>query len=152
MELSVLLPKHHILTGIAASGRDDVFRILSAPFVTDGIVTDADAFIADLEHREEQLTTQVDGGVAFPHARSAHARRLGLTIGIAEEPGVVFAAEGEDRCRIFFCIAVPAVAPTAHLPLLSALATFSRDPSKRARLLRDTAPSRILRALSGVRC
>jgi mannitol/fructose-specific phosphotransferase system IIA component (Ntr-type) len=150
MDLKTLLPKEHILLQTTVRNRQELFQAATAPLVQAGIVTDGPAFVAALEAREEQVTTQVEGGIAFPHARSSVVRRLGLVLVTAPEPGLPFGPAAQPA-RLFFCIAVPAIAPTAHLQLLRALADFARTPSRVQRLLEVTMPSRVLRAMATVR-
>jgi PTS system fructose-specific IIC component len=150
MDLKTLLPKEHILLDFSAANRAELFAACTAPLVASGIVTDAAAFEAALEAREQQVTTRLEEGIALPHARSAVAKRLGLVLVTSPEPGIPFGPTGET-CRLFFCIAVPAVAPTAHLPLLKALAEFARHPARVQRLQEVTMPSRVLRAMTTVR-
>ena len=149
MDLKTLLPKEHILLQTTCRDRAELFRALAAPLAASGIVTDADAFAAALEAREQQVTTRIEGGIALPHARSTVVRRLGLVLATAPAPGIPFDAEGVP-CRLFLCIAVPAGAPTAHLKLLQALAEFARHPQRVERLIEVTMPSRVFRALATV--
>jgi PTS system fructose-specific IIC component len=150
MDLKTLLPKEHILLNLSAGNRRELFEACTAPLASAGIVTDAEAFLAALEAREQQVTTRLEEGIALPHARSAVVRRLGLVLVTSPAPGIPFGPAGET-CRLFFCIAVPATAPTAHLPLLKALAEFARHPSRVERVLEVTMPSRVLRAMTTVR-
>lgn len=150
MDLNTLLPKDHILLNTSCQTRRELFVAMTEPLAAAGIVTDAAAFVDALEAREQQVTTRLDAGIALPHARSPVVKRLGLTIATAPEPGIPFAADGSP-CRLFFCIAVPSGAPTAHLKLLQALAEFARTPVRVERLLAVTMPSRVIRALTTVR-
>lgn len=150
MDLTTLLPKEHILLHTPCQTRRELFAAMTAPLVVSGIVTDGDVFVDALEARELQVTTRLDVGIALPHARSPVVKRLGLTVATAPEPGIPFAADGSP-CRLFFCIAVPSGAPTAHLKLLQALAEFARTPIRVERLLAVTMPSRVIRALTTVR-
>jgi PTS system fructose-specific IIC component len=80
MDLKTLLPKEHILLDFSAANRAELFAACTAPLVASGIVTDAAAFEAALEAREQQVTTRLEEGIALPHARSAVAKRLGLVL------------------------------------------------------------------------
>lgn len=150
MDISTLLPKEHILLGLACRTRQELFAALTAPLAVSGIVRDEADFVAALEAREQQVTTRIENGIALPHARSAAVKRMGLVLGTAQEPGIPFAEDGAP-CRLFFCIAVPATSPTAHLKLLQTLAEFARNPGRVQRLLATTMPSRALRTLATVR-
>lgn len=147
LEIKLLLPKEHVVCAVRGADRRTILRALSAPLVEDLTVTDAEAFLDELAVREEQVTTQIFGGVAFPHARSQSVRRLALTVGVAAAPGLVFSPAAPEPCRLFFLIAVPAAAPTVHLPLLRYLAAFTRQSGLLSRLLEAQTPAQIVRLL-----
>jgi mannitol/fructose-specific phosphotransferase system IIA component (Ntr-type) len=117
--------------------------------VYDGIVTDEAVFLADLLQREEQVTTAMEGGIAFPHARSHGVKKLGLTIGIAAGEGLVFTSDGASDVRLFFCIAIPATASYSHIPLLSMLARFSRDQKCLEKLFSYKTPAGAINFIAG---
>jgi len=151
MEIKRFLPREHVMLGLRGADRRAILRSLSAPLIQELAVTDAEAFLDELETREEQVTTQVTGGVAFPHARSQAVKRLALVVGIATAPGLAFSAADRELCRLFFLIAVPPAAPTAHLPLLRYLSAFVRQGRQVSRLLEAQTPAQAVRLLSAFR-
>jgi len=138
IDVKSMLPKNHFLLHFKESGQDKIFRALAQPLVDDGIVTDLDRFVADVAKREAQITTQICKLIAMPHARSDAARRLGVTVAVTDAPGISFSKEAKTKCRIFFLIAVPSFAPTAHLALLQGLVHFAQDEKRVAKLLAAT--------------
>jgi len=147
MDIKVLLPKEHVVLHLSGDARRGVLKALSAPLVADGLVTDDDAFLDAVEHREDEVTTQLAGGVAFPHARSPFVRRLALTVGVDPPPGLIFNASLGTPCQLFFLLAIPALAPTSHLPLLQRLANFVHDDKCLLKLLASTTPALAARCL-----
>ena len=148
LDIRPLLPKEHIVLGVCGEERRTILRALCAPLIQEGIVSDAEAFLDELEVREDQVTTQMAGGVAFPHARSHAVKRLALTVGLAAAPGLAFAAADPEPCRVFFLMAVPPASPTAHLPLLRYLGTFIRQGTLLGHLVAAQTPTQIVRLLS----
>jgi len=148
MEIKALLPRSHVLLHLAGSDREAILRALMQPLLADGMVTAPDTLMADLLRRDDEITTQLEAGVAFPHARTHAVRRLGLTVGIADPPGLVFSPEYGRCCRLFFFITVPSFAPTAHLPLLQLLADMAHDSKRRQRLLASRTPAQAVRLVS----
>jgi mannitol/fructose-specific phosphotransferase system IIA component (Ntr-type) len=148
MDIKLLLPREHVVLDLHGSDRRAILRLLSAPLVQEQAVTDAEVFLDELEAREEQVTTQMTGGVAFPHARSQSVGRLALTVGLASSPGLPFSVADREPCRLFFLIAVPPAAPTAHLPLLRYLSAFVRQDSQISRLLEAQTPAQVVRVLA----
>jgi mannitol/fructose-specific phosphotransferase system IIA component (Ntr-type) len=141
IDLKSLLPKSHFLLHFNAKGQAAIFRALAQPLVDDGIVSDMDHFLADVAKREAQITTQICKEIAMPHARSEAVRRLGITIGITDEPGIPYASGAKNKCRIFFMIAVPSFAPTAHLTLLQGLVHFANDKRRVEKILAAATPA-----------
>lgn len=151
MDIKPLLPKEHMVFDVCGTTQRDVFAGLIEPLVAEGLVTSRDEFLDALEVREQEVSTQVEGGVAFPHARSSAVKRLALTVGLTGPEGVPFSSDSDEPCRVFFLIAVPAVAPTAHLPLLRHLAKFAHAPNKIDRLLRARTPGAAARVVTTYR-
>ena len=148
IDLKAMLPKNHFLLHFNAKGQDQIFRTLAQPLVDDGIVTDLDRFIADVAKRESQITTQICKSIAMPHARSDVVRRLGVTVAVADEPGLLYTPGAKSKCRIFFMIAVPSFAPTAHLALLQGLVHFAQDERRVAKLLAAATPAQAATCLT----
>lgn len=146
MDIKSLIPGSHIMYGIRGQTRRQILAALASPLVDEGVVTEMETFLDDLETREDQYTTQVASAVALPHARSNAVRRLGCTVGITDEP-VTYNPVCELPCRVFFMIAVPAFAPTAHLPLLQHLAGFAHDAVRIEKLLTATSPAKAVQQI-----
>ena len=151
MDAKALLPKEHVIIGLAGETPRDILRCLIEPLMREGIVSDDEAFLDALQAREAEVSTQLENGVAFPHARSAAVKRLALTVGLAPATGLAFSPEAESPCRAFFLIAIPAIAPTAHLPLLRRLASFAHTDGKIERLLRARTPGAAARIITTYR-
>ncbi|MBT3376556.1 MAG: PTS sugar transporter subunit IIA [Lentisphaerae bacterium] len=147
MDIKVLLPKEHVVLPLRGGTRRDVLGALSAPLFEEGLISDAEVFLDAVEHREDEVTTQLAGGVAFPHARSPFVRRLALTVGIAPPPGLAFNPSLDTPCQLFFLLAIPALAPTSHLPVLQRLANFVHDEKRLSKLLSSETQAQVAKAL-----
>ena len=143
MDLTRLLPAEHCLVNISPATREDAYKQLMRPLIDTGIINDADQFLANLEDREQQITTVVGSGVAIPHARTVSATRLGLSVGFLPE-GETFKfsdEEGIEEVNLLFMIAIPSFAPASHLPLLQHIAKFIRYDKKVAKLMKSKTPA-----------
>jgi len=150
-KIKPFISAQRIVLGVGGRSQREIFESLIAPLVKEDIVTDPEQFLADLARREAEVTTVMDNGVALPHARSRAVRRLALSVGITAEEGVKFDPESEQVTRLFFCMAVPAFAPTAHIPLLQSLAGFARDEARVGKLVAVKTPGAASRMLSQFR-
>ncbi len=148
LDINTLLPVSHVIMPLTGETRNEIFTNLAAPLINDGIIEKPKVFIDDLERRESQLTTQVENGVALPHARSRTVKRLGLVIGLAPAPGLCFNLETKGLSKVFFLIAIPAFAPTAHLPLLQKLANFAKDEARREKLFAAADAKQVVKMLN----
>ncbi|MEA2013154.1 MAG: PTS sugar transporter subunit IIA [Verrucomicrobiota bacterium] len=129
------ITKENVLLGFSTVSQSEALKSLMQPMIDSGVVTDGDLFLSDLLDRENKMTTVMENGVAFPHARSNAIKKMAVTVGILPEPGIEFSLEQDVMSRIFFLIGVPSYAPTVHLPLLSLLAKFANQKINREKLL-----------------
>ncbi|OPZ25323.1 MAG: Heat-responsive suppressor HrsA [Lentisphaerae bacterium ADurb.BinA184] len=149
MDIKALLPPAHVVIQPEVGDRRALWHALTQPLLDEGIVQDADFFLRDLERRESQLTTRITDLVALPHARSNAARRLGLCLGILAPPGLRYDDDSKALCRVCFLIAIPAFAPTAHLPVLQHLAAFAFDPARVEKLMETKSAALAARQVAG---
>lgn len=149
--LSLLLPQDHIICGLPADhSKKQVITTLAKPLLKDGIITDLDAFLHAIEHRERRMNTLVDEWIAFPHATAPEVCRLGLSVGTVAPPGCIYDAYTQKTCRLLFLIAIPDAEPCAHLPLLTQVVGTLMDMEKRKKLLSpDVTVGGVRRLLCG---
>ncbi|MDD7966607.1 PTS sugar transporter subunit IIA [Actinomycetospora lemnae] len=105
---------------LPAGDRAAVVRSLAERLVAAGRVTDLDQFLADIEAREAQMPTGLEGGIGIPHCRSAAVTAPTLGFG-RSAAGVDFGAE-DGPADLVFLIAAPAGGGDAHMTVLAALA------------------------------
>ena len=149
--LKPFISAQKVVMGLQGVTARELLQRLIVPLVADGIVTNAEQFLTDVTAREAQVTTVMENGVAFPHARSHAVRKLGLTVGIIGDEGLLFNPESTQRSRLFFMLAVPSFQPAAHIPMLQALARFARDQKRVEKLLSSNTPGAAARYLAGFR-
>ena len=149
MKLKTFITTDRILLGVNQGSRREVLKELIQPLVKD-YISDEEAFLDDLEAREDQVTTVMENGVAFPHARSENVKRLGVVVATAPD-GIQFGPEETGQSKLFIMIAVPSFAPTAHIPILQILANYVKDQKRVDRLVASTTPSQIVRSLANLK-
>lgn len=105
---------------LEAANRRDAVRSLAERLVDEGRVTDLDRFLADVEARESQMSTGIDGGIGIPHCRSTGVTRPTLAFGRCAR-GVDFGAS-DGPADLIFLIAAPEGGGSEHMTVLAALA------------------------------
>jgi PTS system fructose-specific IIA component len=106
--------------GLDAADRRAAVRSLAERLVRAGRVTDLDLFLEDIEKREQQMATGLEGGIGIPHCRSAAVTAPTLAFG-RSEGGVDFGAS-DGPAKLIFLIAAPEGGGADHLTVLAALA------------------------------
>ena len=77
-------------------------------------------------NREFLLSTEMEAGMAFPHARSPGLEGLAFALGRSAEP-LDWGAKAARSVRLVFLIAVPATDSTQYLQLISGLARLAKE-------------------------
>ncbi|WP_433800397.1 PTS sugar transporter subunit IIA [Actinomycetospora sp. CA-084318] len=106
---------------LPAGDKREVVRSLAERLVKAGRVTDLEQFLADVEAREAQMPTGLDGGIGIPHCRSAAVTEPTLGFG-RSSAGVDFGAEDGRPADLVFLIAAPEGGGSDHMTVLAALA------------------------------
>jgi PTS system fructose-specific IIA component len=119
--MSALITEDLVDLELPTGGRRDVVRSLAQRLVAAGRVTDLEQFLADVEAREAQMPTGLDGGIGIPHCRSAAVTEPTLGFG-RSSGGVDFGADDGNPADLVFLIAAPAGGGDDHMTVLAALA------------------------------
>jgi mannitol/fructose-specific phosphotransferase system IIA component (Ntr-type) len=97
---------------------------LSLALQREGCVPDWLPFYHEALNREFLLSTGMEAGMAFPHARLPGVKKLAFAFGRADEP-FAWSPRNTQFVRLIFLLAVPTTDPENYLPLISALARLS---------------------------
>jgi mannitol/fructose-specific phosphotransferase system IIA component (Ntr-type) len=103
-------------------------------------------FYDELLARDRLDTTCLGNGVALPHARTEHVRKIVMAVGRADN-GIVFDANGEV-VRLFFVLGTPKSKPGDYLAVVSALCKILKDPADRATFLNAATPADFIGAIA----
>jgi fructose PTS system EIIA component len=105
---------------VASANRTATVASLAGRLRDAGRVTDLEQFLADIEAREAQMPTGLEGGIGIPHCRSTAVTAPSLAFGRSTS-GVDFGAE-DGPANLIFMIAAPEGGDTDHMTVLAALA------------------------------
>jgi nitrogen PTS system EIIA component len=141
--LTQLLPASHVLLGLRAASRDDLFEQLSRSFEALCEVPAA-TVIAGLASREALGSTGLGRGLAVPHG---HIEGIPRPVAIYARLAEPIAFEAPDGLPVSDVVAllVPQWADSAHLHLLADVAQCFCDHEFREQLERCTAPEAVCR-------
>jgi len=146
MKLSELLQSGQILLDLKESKRTAAIHEVAALLEQDEGVINFKGFYDELLARERVEATSLGNGVAFPHARTDHVKRLVLAVGRSVE-GVTFETGGE-KIHFIFVIGTPRRMVTEYLALVGAMARLLRNEEVRVKLLSAQTAEDFLAALS----
>jgi mannitol/fructose-specific phosphotransferase system IIA component (Ntr-type) len=109
-------------------GKDvaSVIQELSQALQHEGRIPDMLPFYHAALNREFLLSTEMEAGMAFPHARATGLRGLSFALGRSAEP-LGWGAKAARSVRLVFLIAVPATDSTQYLQLISGLARLAKE-------------------------
>lgn len=99
-----------------------LIRWLSEPLVGRNVITDKDAFIQSVLHRESEGPTALGEALAVPHGKSDAVQQAAFCLALFDEPVIWPGLEGDEAVRMVFLLAIPhAEAGSTHMQLLTTL-------------------------------
>jgi mannitol/fructose-specific phosphotransferase system IIA component (Ntr-type) len=103
-----------------------VIKELCQAMRREGHVPDLLPFYHTALNREFLVSTAMDAGMAFPHARLPGLKQLSFAFGRSDET-LPWGRHGARAVRLVCLMAVPATEATQHLLLLSGLARLAKE-------------------------
>jgi mannitol/fructose-specific phosphotransferase system IIA component (Ntr-type) len=116
-----------------------VIKELAHLLGTESRVPDVLPFYQAVLNREFMVSTDMETGMAFPHARVAGLKDVAFALGRSDEP-LRWGPTAARPVRLVFLFTVPATDATQYLLLISGLVRLSKNAALVARLhaARDT--------------
>jgi len=131
---------------LAATTRDDALREIAMRIQQEGFVDDGTKLFEAARMREEVVSTALDHGMAFPHARGIEGGGLALAVALSTK-GIQFSTEEKTLTRIFFFMVIPTAASAFYLKLIAGLAETFIDPESRKTLMAAEGPDKMWKCL-----
>ncbi len=123
---------------LQAENRETAIAELAGVLAGHEFVDNAQALTDQALRREAIISTAVEHGLAFPHAREVEGGGLTFAVGLSRK-GLDFAAPDGKPTKIIFLIAIPTPAAAFYLRLLAGLVnTFSEADARKALLDAET--------------
>ena len=125
-------------------------RELSQTMQQDRGMPDLAPFYQTALERELLASTELEAGVAFPHARLPGLNELFFAMGRCDQP-LRWGAKAVPRVRLIFLIAVPESDSGAYLRLVSGFARLTKDRKLMQKLQAAEEVPQILKALQEIK-
>lgn len=136
MRLTELILPETVVTGLAASSREDLLASIVQDLDGKGLIAERDITLRDLLARETVMSTGVGNGVAIPHAYTDGVTRLLAGLYRTREP-IVFGAPDDLAVDLFFVVLGPKDSRRDHIRILARISRLIghadfRDDLRRA--------------------
>lgn len=146
MKLAELIQPQHVLLDLQETKRTAAIHEVAKLLEKDPEVVNFQSFYDELLARERLEATSLGYGVAFPHARTDHVKKMVLAVG-RSVPGVWFENSGE-RIHFIFVIGTPRRMVTEYLALVGAMARLLRSEEVRKKLMAAKTPEEFAAVLA----
>lgn len=145
VRLSSLLDPARIQLHLQSTKRTAALHEVAALLETHPHVGNFAGFYNELLARERLDTTCLGNGIALPHARTEHVRKIVIAIG-RSDAGVHF-ENGDQQVRLLFVLGTPKSNPGDYLMLVGSLCRLIKDESSRVALLAAATPEAFIETI-----
>ncbi|TLU68927.1 PTS 2-O-a-mannosyl-D-glycerate transporter subunit IIABC [Enterobacter sp. MF024] len=148
MNLTTLTDYRAVCVKAQFTDRDRAIHELAMRLVDLGKISDADAFLAEVIHRESLGPTALGEGLAVPHGKSAAVKEAAFAVATLSEPLEWEGVDGPENVELIFLLAIPpAEAGSTHIEILTELTSRLANDALRARMMASTTAEELLAAL-----
>ena len=139
MALIDLVVEDIIKVPLTSQDKPDVLRELVQILKDAGEIDDAEAVLAAVRKREDQMSTGLQYGIAVPHGKTTAVTSLKCAIGIAPQ-GIDFDALDGQPSQLFFLLLAPPDKSGPHVEALAEIAKLAQSQAFLKALIKaDTA-------------
>ena len=145
-KISSLLHPSRIVLNVAVAKRTTALHDIARLLDGHPDVANFAGFYEELLARDRLDTTSLGNGIALPHARTEHVKKIVVAVGRCDA-GIPFDDKGEI-VKLFFVLGTPKSKPGDYLAVVSALCKLLRDPADRAAFLAAPTPEAFIAAIA----
>jgi len=135
-----------MVPNLESTDKEGIIAELARKMESENFIDDGEKLLDEVLRREAIMSTGVEHGMAFPHARGIEGGGLALALGISRQ-GVEFDGHVDGLTRIIFLIAIPTAAAAFYLKLLAGLAETFTAAEARKTLLAEKDATGLWKAL-----
>lgn len=128
------ISKDLIICNLKATNKDEAILELVDLVSTSHNITDRQVLLDDIMQREQKMSTGMEHGIAFPHAKSEGVKHLTIAIG-RKKSGIEFDSLDGLPSQIFVLIASPTDEAAPHLQVLAAVSGVLSQEENRKKIL-----------------
>lgn len=143
MNLKNVINEKLIDLSLVPSDKETCIKTLAKLLKENGVISDLDKYVDDVLDRENDFSTDLDVGVAIPHAKSSAVLKPAIAIGLLTE-GMVFGNNPENITKLIFLIAMPESANSEHITLLASITEKFLDKELLEKLFNATSKEQFL--------
>ena len=149
MNLTTLSHPRAVCLQARFTDRDDAILQLAQRLTELGKITDAQAYLAEVFHRESLGPTALGEGLAVPHGKTAAVKEAAFAVATLSEPLAWEGVDGPEPVELVFLLAIPpGEAGSTHIQILTTLTTRLADDEVRSRIMAADSPEALLAALN----
>ena len=142
--LADLLDEKQISLQLRARKQANALREIVQLLAANGKIDNPEKFLEQVLAREQSHPSEIQYGVAFPHARTDLVDQI--VLGIGRSPAGIPFGKGE-RARLIFVIGVPQRLVNDYLICLGALARLIKNDATRDALMRAKTAAEFIETL-----
>jgi mannitol/fructose-specific phosphotransferase system IIA component (Ntr-type) len=143
--LPELLDDRQVLLRLRSRRLPNALREIIHLLAQNGKIENPDKFLEEVVAREQAHPSEVQDGVAFPHARTDLVREI--VIGIGRSRAGIPIGANQQRARLIFVVGVPERLVNDYLICVGAIVRLLKDEATRATLLEAETPQQFVNAL-----
>ncbi|WP_434640934.1 BglG family transcription antiterminator [Thermoanaerobacterium thermosaccharolyticum] len=148
-DLAKVIKIETIKLDMEAKTKDEVLRELTTLLYNAGALSDKEAFLDDVYYRERLGSTGIGNGIAIPHGKSKYVSKTSLAIG-RTKTDIEWETLDNKPVRFIILFAVKEEnRDSAHIRLLSQVATKLADDEVCERLQKVKTPEEIYQIFAG---
>ncbi|PMC79413.1 PTS fructose transporter subunit IIC [Aerococcus viridans] len=120
MKITDILREDLMILDVKADSKAAILDEMTQKLLDTGAVTDFDSFRADIQKREDTMSTGLGNGIAMPHAKNESVKKTSVVF--AKKPGGLdFESLDGQPAELFFMIAAEGGSADTHLQVLAEL-------------------------------
>jgi mannitol/fructose-specific phosphotransferase system IIA component (Ntr-type) len=143
--LPELLDDRQVLLRLRSRKLPNALREIIHLLAQNGKIENPDKFLEEVVAREQAHPSEVQDGVAFPHARTDLVREI--VIGIGRSRAGIPIGANQQRARLIFVVGVPERLVNDYLICVGAIVRLLKDEATRVTLLEAETPQQFVNAL-----